>query len=91
MRLVTATLGGFTGYQVESLLYPSALASLGEVPGAEQLAHAVAITWLIPMLSVPALLSIFLPETAGRELEDISPEVGGPPGRTGSSGDPPPA
>lgn len=74
MRLVVATLGGVSGYQIESLLYPFALASLGDAPGAAQLAHAVAITWMLPVLVLPALLSLWIPETAGRELEDISPE-----------------
>jgi len=76
MRLTVATLGGFTGYQLESLLYPAALESIAGVPGAEQLAHTVAITWLLPLLVIPALLVILIPETAGRELEDISPELG---------------
>jgi putative MFS transporter len=74
MRLVVATLGGFTGYQLESMLYPAALESLGTVAGAEQLAHSVAITWLLPLLLIPALLTLSVPETAGRELEEISPE-----------------
>jgi putative MFS transporter len=73
-RLVVATLGGYVGYQTEGRLYPAALASLGDVPGAEQLAHAVAITWMLPLLIVPALLVLVIPETAGRELEDVSPE-----------------
>lgn len=73
-RLMVATLGGFTGYQIESALYPAALESLAGVPGAEQLAHAVAITWLLPLLLVPALMVFLIPETAGRELEEISPE-----------------
>jgi len=74
MRLVVATLGGVSGYYLEGLLYPSALASLGDVAGAEQLAHGVAITWLLPLLLIPALGMFLIPETAGRELEDISPE-----------------
>jgi len=73
-RLTVATLGGFTGYQIESALYSSALESLAGVPGAEQLAHAVAITWLLPLLLVPAIMVFLIPETAGRELEEISPE-----------------
>ena len=71
------TLGGFTGYQLESLLYPAALESLGAAPGAAQLAHSVAITWLLPLLVIPALTIFLIPETAGRELEEISPERGG--------------
>ena len=74
MRLVMATLGGFSGYQLESLLYPAALESLGGFAGAEQLAHSVAISWLLPLLAIPVLTVFFLPETAGRELEEVSPE-----------------
>jgi putative MFS transporter len=74
LRLVVATLGGFLGYQTESLLYPAALASIAGTPGAEQLAHAVAISWMLPFLVVPLLTIFLLPETAGRELEEISPE-----------------
>ena len=75
MRLVMATLGGFGGYMAESMIYPYALASLGDVPGAAQLAHGVAITWMLPLLVVAALMLALVPETAGRELEDIAPEV----------------
>ena len=72
MRVVVATLGGVLGYQLESWLYPAALASLGDTPGAAQLAHAVAITWMIPLLAIPVVLTLAVPETAGRELEEIS-------------------
>lgn len=75
MRLVMATLGGGAGYAAESMIYPYALASLGDVPGAAQLAHGVAITWMLPLLFVAALMLSLVPETAGRELEDIAPEV----------------
>ena len=77
MRLVMATLGGFGGYTAESMIYPYALASLGDVPGAAQLAHGVAITWMLPLLVAAALMLALVPETAGRELEDIAPEVSG--------------
>lgn len=78
MRLVVATLGGYAGYRAQGLLYPAALASLGSVPGADQLAHGVAITWLLPLLVIPACSVFLLPETAGRELEEISPERNDP-------------
>lgn len=74
MRLVVATLGGYGGYRAQGALYPLALASLGDTPHAAQLAHGVAITWLLPFLVIPAVSIFFLPETAGRELEEISPE-----------------
>lgn len=78
MRLVVATLGGFTGYQLESALYPAALEFVGGIAGAEQLAHAVAISWLLPLLVIPILTVFLLPETAGRELDEVSPERTGP-------------
>ena len=57
------TLGGVVGLVVEGTLY--------EVSGS----HAQAITWMIPALVVtPIVIFGFLPETAARELEDISPE-----------------
>ena len=74
VRLVVATLGGYLGYQAESWIYPHALAVLGDVENATQLAHALALTWMLPGLVLAAALIFFLPETAGRELEDISPE-----------------
>jgi len=77
MRLVVATLGGYTGYRLQGAFYPAAVASLGGVPEAAQLAHGVAITWLLPLLVIPAATVFWLPETAGRELEEISPERGG--------------
>ena len=76
MRLVVATLGGYTGYRLQGALYPAAVASLSGVPEAAQLAHGVAITWLLPLLVIPAVTVFWLPETSGRELEEISPERG---------------
>jgi MFS family permease len=76
VRLLLASLGGYLGYMAESALYPAALASLGDTPGAEALAHSVAITWMLPVIAIPAVAIFFLPETAGRELEDVSPEIG---------------
>jgi len=76
VRLVVATLGGFLDDMAAAEIYPYALASLGDAPGAASLAHGVAITWMLPFLAVPALGVFLLPETARRELEDIAPEIG---------------
>jgi hypothetical protein len=63
MRLVVGTLGGIAGLSLEGTLY--------ELAGS----HAMAITWMAPVLILPPLvIAAFLPETAGRELEDVSPE-----------------
>lgn len=63
LRMLVATLGGFAGLALESALYPL----LGS--------HALAITALLPALLVAVALVYFaLPETAGRELEEVSPE-----------------
>jgi len=74
VRLAIATLGGATGLMLESQLYPTAQAGLGDV--AVFYGHGVAITWMIPVLIIPAIAVFFLPESAGRELEDIAPERG---------------
>lgn len=63
MRAVVATLGGVAGLAVEGPLYGLAGS------------HALAITWMTPVLILPPLLILgFLPETAARELEEVSPE-----------------
>lgn len=63
LRIVVATLGGSAGLALESVLY----GVLGS--------HAAAITALLPALLVAALLVwLTIPETAGRELEEVSPE-----------------
>jgi hypothetical protein len=63
VRTIVGTLGGIVGLAVEGTLY--------EISGS----HAEAITWMIPALVVtPIVIFGFLPETAARELEDISPE-----------------
>ena len=77
VRLVVATFGGYFGFRAQSALYDDALASLAGTPNAEQVAHALAITWMLPGLALAALLVAFIPETAGRELEDIAPERAG--------------
>jgi len=63
MRMVAATAGGIAGLALESLLY--------DVLGS----HQAAIVALLPAL-VPAAAIIWFafPETAGRELEEVSPE-----------------
>lgn len=63
LRMLVATLGGSAGLALESHLF----GVLGS--------HAAAITALLPALLVAAGLVYFtLPETAGRELEEVSPE-----------------
>jgi MFS family permease len=63
VRAIAGVLGAFAGGFVEGRLY--------EITGS----HASAITLMLPCLAVPALfVLVFLPETATRELEDISPE-----------------
>jgi MFS family permease len=70
-RMVVATLAAGIGLALESLLY----GRLGS--------HWTATSWLLGIsLGAPLLVALFFPETAGRSLEDISPEraleVGGP-------------
>ena len=63
MRGVVGTLAAVAGLALEGPLY--------EIMGS----HALAITAMTPVLVLPPLLIAFLlPETASRELEDISPE-----------------
>ncbi len=71
VRAIVGTLGGIAGLALEGTLY--------EVTGS----HAAAITMTLPVLLLPPLvLSLAIPETAARELEDIAPERGAP-GPTG--------
>ncbi len=63
MRMVVGTLGGIAGLSIEGSLY--------EITGS----HAGAVTMLTPVLILPPLVIwLFLPETAQRELEEVSPE-----------------
>jgi MFS family permease len=63
VRTIVGTLGGIAGLALEGTLY--------QITGS----HAAAITLMIPALAVtPIVIFAFLPETATRELEDISPE-----------------
>ncbi len=64
MRAVVGTLGGVAGLAIEGPLY--------QLVGS----HALAITCMAPVLVLPPILiATLLPETAARELEDISPEL----------------
>jgi putative MFS transporter len=63
VRMVVGTLGGVAGLALEGTLY--------EMAGS----HAAAITWMTPVLVLPPLVVAWmLPETAQRELEEVSPE-----------------
>jgi putative MFS transporter len=62
-RVVVATVGAALGLALESVLY----AELGS--------HWTAIPMLAALgLACPLLIALFFPETAGRRLEEISPE-----------------
>lgn len=66
MRLTVGTLGGVLGLALEGNLYTLAGS------------HAAAITWMAPVVLIsPIAVALLLPETASRELEDISPELRG--------------
>ncbi len=63
LRLLAATIGGSVGLTLESHLY----GVLGS--------HAAAVTSLLPALALAiAVVWFAIPETAGRELEEVSPE-----------------
>ena len=63
MRTVVSTLGSISGLALEGTLY--------QMTGS----HAAAITYMMPLLVLPPLaIWLFLPETAQRDLEAISPE-----------------
>ena len=63
VRAVASTLGASAGLALEGVLYTYAGS------------HALAITWMMPVLVVPPLvILLFVPETATRELEEIAPE-----------------
>jgi hypothetical protein len=60
------TLGGVFGLWLEGQLYA--------VTGS----HAASITWMLLATPIaPLVIGLCLPESAHRELEDISPEKGG--------------
>lgn len=60
--MILNSLGGMLGLGAESLLY--------RLTGS----HAIALTIIIAALAPAALAVWFIPETAGRSLEDIAPE-----------------
>jgi MFS family permease len=65
LRMVFGTFGGSMGLVLESVLYRQ----LGS--------HTAAITALLPaLLAAAALAWLLLPESAARELEEVSPERG---------------
>ena len=65
VRAVIATLGAATGLWLEGIIY----ARLGS--------HAAAITAMLAVVPIaPLVVAICLPETANRELEEVSPERG---------------
>jgi len=61
-REILSTLGGALGLAASGALYA--------VTGS----YAGAILWLLVLAPLPPLLVLLLPETAGRELEEISPD-----------------
>jgi sugar phosphate permease len=62
VRLMAASVGGALGLWVESALFPLAGS------------HAVAITWMLGAAVIaPLIILLWIPETAARELEEISP------------------
>ena len=65
-RMSVASIGGAAGFYVEAVLYRGS--------------HADALVALLPALAVAAAAVWFLPEAAGRELEEIAAPGGGAPG-----------
>lgn len=62
LREAVATIGASAGMWILSLLY-----------GATG-SHAASITWMLLVTPIAPLVLLFLPETAGRELEEIAPD-----------------
>jgi MFS family permease len=60
-RMTAAALGGIVGLALESVLYDGS--------------HADAILVLLPALGAAIIAVYFIPESAGRELEEIAPET----------------
>jgi hypothetical protein len=62
VHAAVGTVAGSAGLWLESWLYPMAGS------------HAAAITWMLALVWIaPVVVLLLLPETAGRELEEISP------------------
>ncbi len=63
MRMLVGTLGSIAGLSLEGTLY--------QLTGS----HAAAVTYMLPVLILPPIaIWLFLPETARKDLEAISPE-----------------
>jgi putative MFS transporter len=62
VREAVATVGASLGLGILTLLY-----------GATG-SHALSITWLLLLTPISPIILLFIPETAGRELEEIAPE-----------------
>jgi putative MFS transporter len=62
VRMMALTVGAAIGLSVEGILYPRAGS------------HTAAITWMLGVaLVAPLIIFSYIPETAARELEEISP------------------
>jgi predicted MFS family arabinose efflux permease len=68
VREAVGTVGASLGLGIMSLLFG--------LTGS----HPASITWLLLLTPISPLILLFLPETAGRELEEIAPEPAVPPG-----------
>jgi hypothetical protein len=67
VRAAVGTIAGSAGLWLEGWLYPMAGS------------HAAAITWMLGFAWIaPLVVLLMLPETAGRELEEISPATPAP-------------
>jgi putative MFS transporter len=65
VRMMALALGGALGLWVEGMLFPLAGS------------HAAAITWMAAVAVIaPLVVALWIPETAGRELEEIAPGAG---------------
>ena len=62
MREAVGTVGASLGLAILTLLY----AATGS--------HSASITWVLLLTPVSPLILLFIPETAGRELEEIAPD-----------------
>jgi MFS family permease len=62
IREAVGTLGASMGLVILSSLY-----------GATS-SHSISITWLLVLTPIAPIILLFVPETAGRELEEIAPD-----------------
>ncbi len=73
VRAAVGTVAGSTGLWLEGWIYPMAGS------------HAAAITWMLGLAWIaPVVILLLLPETAGRELEEISPPASASPSPAGA-------